>query len=57
MAKNIDDGKDGRLLNKRETAARLGLGVRGVEGLMSRRALPFHRISARAVRFAEAVCG
>jgi hypothetical protein len=44
----------GRMLDKRGAAEFLGTGVRGVEGLMARRALPFYRISARAVRFAEA---
>lgn len=47
------NSKVGRLLNKREAAEKLGVKVRGVECLMARKAIPFFRVSSRAVRFAE----
>lgn len=39
------------LLTKKQVAERLGITVRGVEGLMARRALPFYRLGNRTVRF------
>lgn len=45
---------DGRgLLSKGEAARKLGIGIRALEGLMARKALAFHRISGRCVRFSE----
>jgi len=43
--------KAGHLLSKSEAAREMGIGIRGLEGLMRRKALSFHRISSRCVRF------
>jgi len=39
------------LLTKKQVAARLNMTVRGVEGLMAKRSIPFHRPGSRTVRF------
>jgi hypothetical protein len=43
-----------QLLSKAELAAKLRLTIRGLEGLVARRAIPVIRISRRCVRFSWA---
>ena len=39
------------LWNKKQVAERLSMTVRGIEGLMAKRSLPFYRLGSRTVRF------
>ena len=39
------------LWTKKQVAKRLNMTVRGVEGLMVKRAIPFYRLGNRTVRF------
>ena len=39
------------MLTKTDVANQLNLTVRGVEGLMAKRSLPFYRLGNRTVRF------
>ena len=39
------------MLTKTDVANRLNMTVRGVEGLMAKRSLPFYRLGNRTVRF------
>lgn len=43
--------KSGKYLTKQQLAARLGVSVRTIDGLMRQRKIPYIKLTARLVRF------